>query len=257
MTIAPDWFREWFDSPYYHKLYFERDEKEAAAFIDRLLVYLDPPAGSGILDAGCGRGRHSRLLADRGFDVTGIDLAPSSIEYARRFETENLHFFLHDMRQPLGANIFTHVFNFFTSFGYFRTEREHTNAIRTISQALKPGGTFVLDYLNVHYSEDHLVHRSKKEIDGIVYFLTKWYDETHFYKKILIEDESLEAPLEYTEKVAKYSLGDFSDMFSWHGLQIQEVFGSYDLGPYHIKNSPRLILVARRAAGSGTAPMSR
>src|SRR5882762_9044446 len=78
-TIAPDWYREWFDSPYYHKLYFERNEAEAAAFIHLLLTFLDPPPEARMLDVACGRGRHARILAAQGFDVTGIDLSGNSI----------------------------------------------------------------------------------------------------------------------------------------------------------------------------------
>jgi SAM-dependent methyltransferase len=246
MVIPSDWFREWFDSPYYHKLYFERDEKEAAAFIGRLLDSLHPPAGCRMLDVACGRGRHSRILATHGYDVTGFDLAAGSIAYAKQFENEHLHFFEHDMRLPLHSNYFHYAFNFFTSFGYFRTEREHYNSIRSISQSLRPNGIFVLDYLNVHYAQDHLVHQSSKEIDGVTYYITKWFDESHFYKKIQIEDEQLSAPLEYAEKLAKFSLGDFNDMFAWHGLQIQEIYGNYALETYDIRNSPRLIMVARK-----------
>jgi hypothetical protein len=47
--------------------------------------------------------------------------------------------------------------------------------------------------------------------------------------------------------VAKFSLGDFTDMLSFQGLQVQEVFGDYQFGNYHVKNTPRLILVAYRA----------
>ena len=103
-----------------------------------------------------------------------------------------------------------------------------------------------MDYLNVHYAEDHMVHQSEKVIDGITFYITKWYDETHFYKKILIEDERLDAPLYFTEKVAKFSLGDFTDMFAYHGLQINEVFGDYTFSNYHVKNSPRLIMIAKK-----------
>ena len=42
MFNSSNWFREWFNSPYYHKLYFEHDEKEASAFITRLLNQLKP-----------------------------------------------------------------------------------------------------------------------------------------------------------------------------------------------------------------------
>ena len=103
-----------------------------------------------------------------------------------------------------------------------------------------------MDYLNVHYAEDHLVHRSEKEIDGVNFIITKWYDETHFYKKIVIEDETQTEPLTYTEKVAKFSLGDFTEMFAYQGLQIKEVFGDYNFSNYSIKNSPRLIMIAEK-----------
>jgi len=247
MTLPANWFREWFNSPYYHQLYFEHNEKEARLFIDRLLNYLVPEPGSLMLDVACGRGRHARVLADKGFDVTGIDIAPDSITFAKQFENEYLHFFEHDMRLPFWINYFNYAFNFFTSFGYFKSYRENQNAIRTIAQSLKKGGIVMIDYLNTRYAEDHFIHKSQKEINGVTYLLTKWYDESHFFKRVVIEDENRKEPLEYVERVAKYSLGDFNEMFSFHQLQMQDVYGDYDLNPYHVKNSPRLIMIARKS----------
>ena len=37
-----------------------------------------------ILDAGCGAGRMSRYLVDRGYDVQGVDLSPGMVAMARR-----------------------------------------------------------------------------------------------------------------------------------------------------------------------------
>ncbi len=246
MTETIPWFKDWFNSPYYHQLYFKRDQSEAAAFIDKLIDHLKPAAGSLMLDIACGRGRHSRMLAAKGFNVTGIDLSTDSIKEAKKFETVNLQFFLHDMRLPFWINYFDCAFNFFTSFGYFKTRREHDNAIRTIAQSLQPNGIFVIDYLNVHYAEDHFVHKSEIEIDDVTYAITKWFDETHFYKKIVVEDEELENPLTYQETVAKFSLGDFTEMLSYQQLQIQEVYGDYNFNDYHVKNSPRMIIIAKK-----------
>jgi SAM-dependent methyltransferase len=240
------WFKDWFNSPYYHLLYFNRDEHEAAVFIDKLIDLLQPAPRSAMLDIACGKGRHSLHLASKGFDVTGIDLSEESIQEALQFESETLHFYQHDMRLPFWINYFDYAFNFFTSFGYFTTQREHDDSIRTISRALRLKKTFVMDFLNVHYSEDHLVHNSEKRIDDVNFIITKWYDETHFFKKIMIEDESLTEPLVFTEKVAKFSLGDFNDMFSYHGLQIKEVYGDYQFSNYSVKTSPRLIMIAEK-----------
>jgi len=240
------WFKDWFNSPYYHQLYFNRDEQEAAIFIDALIDLLKPPTGALMLDVACGKGRHAFHLAQKGFDVTGIDLSEDSIKEALLQESDNLHFYMHDMRLPFWINYYDYAFNFFTSFGYFATRREHDSSVRTIAQSLKQGGCFVMDYLNVHYAEDHLVHQYDKEIDGINYFITKWFDETHFYKKITVEDEVLQEPLIYQEKVAKFSLGDFTEMFAYQGLQIQEVFGDYNFGKYDVRKSPRLIMIAKK-----------
>lgn len=243
------WFKDWFNSPYYHLLYFNRDEREAAAFIDKLIDYLKPLPGCRMLDVACGKGRHSIQLAGKNFDVTGIDLSEDSITEALEHESEKLHFYRHDMRLPFWINYFDYAFNFFTSFGYFKTRREHDNAIRTIAQSIKPGGIFVMDYLNVHYAEDNLVHQLEKEIEGINFIITKWFDETHFYKKIVVEDEALKEPLIYTEKVAKFSLGDFTEMFAYQGLQIQEVYGDYNFCNYDVKKAPRLIMIAKKVKG--------
>ncbi len=242
--MAAVWFRDWFNSPYYHQLYFKRDEQEAADFINKLIDLLQPLKGANMLDVACGKGRHSIQLAGKGFCVTGIDLSEDSIREAKEHESENLEFFVHDMRLPYRINYFDYAFNFFTSFGYFKTRREHDNAIRTIAQSLKANGIFVMDYLNTHYAEDNLVHKSEKQIDNVNYFITKWFDETHFYKKIVVEDDELEEPMEYTEKVAKFSLGDFTEMFAYQGLQIQEIFGDYLFNDYDVKKSPRLIMIA-------------
>jgi SAM-dependent methyltransferase len=244
--MTTTWFKDWFNSPYYHQLYFKRDELEAAAFINKLIEHLKPGLNCKMLDVACGKGRHSIQMAGKGFNVTGIDLSEDSIREAKEYEAENLEFFVHDMRLPFRINYFDYAFNFFTSFGYFATRREHDNAIRTIAQSLKPNGVFVLDYLNTHFAEDNLVHKSEKKIDDVNYYITKWFDETHFYKKIVVEDEALEEPLEYTEKVAKFNLGDFTDMFSFQGLQIQEVFGDYQFSDYDVKKSPRLIMIAKK-----------
>ena len=246
MQPASEWFREWFDSPYYHKLYFERNEQEAISFIHRLLILLRPKPASRLLDVACGRGRHARILANQGYDVTGIDLAPSSIEYARQFRNDHLDFYIHDMRQIFCTKCFDYTFNFFTSFGYFRTPRDNDRVIKMVSLALRKKGVFVLDYLNEHYTQQHLIHRSENVIDGVVYNITRWTDTTHFYKRIHIVDQQLKEPLEYTERIARLSLRDFDDMLTRGGLVIRNVFGSYSLDPFDIDRSRRLIIIAQK-----------
>ncbi|MBR2647816.1 MAG: methyltransferase domain-containing protein [Sediminibacterium sp.] len=241
------WYKNWFDSPYYHLLYQHRDEEEASQFIRTLINYLKPIHNSTMLDIACGKGRHSIALAEMGFDVTGIDLSWASIEEAKKSEHDKLHFYQHDMRLPFRINYYQYAFNFFTSFGYFKTRREHDNTIRTIAQSLERKGLFVIDYLNVHYTERILEKNFTKQMGDVAFHITKWHDDHHFFKQIQVTDADHITPHHlYTERVAKFSLGDFNDMLSYQGMQVEQVFGNYQLGEYHINNSPRMIILARK-----------
>ena len=244
---ANEWYKQWFSSPYYHKLYFEQNEQKARNFITRLANKLQPAAQSRMLEIACGQGQYSRILASLDFDVTGIDLSTDSINYANQFASDNLHFYQHDMRLPFWINYFDYAFNLFTSFGYFATKREHDDAIRTIATSLKPSGILVFDYLNVHYVEEHLVHNQEKRIDDTRFEIHRWQDDEHFYKKIIISDIALKQPVEITEKLKKFSLGDFTEMLSFQKMQVETVFGDYELQPYDIRKTPRMILFAKKA----------
>jgi len=200
-----------------------------------------------MLDVACGKGRHSLQLANKGFEVVGIDLSHESIQEALLFQQSNLHFYEHDMRLPFWINYFDYAFNFFTSFGYFKSKREDENAIRSIAQSLKSNGVFVMDYLNVAYTESQIEHLSKKEIDNVEYTITKWHDEKFFYKKILIEDNNKKKNISFTETVSKYTIQDFTGLFETQGLKIKDVYGDYQLSKYNAEESPRLILVAQKA----------
>ncbi len=242
-----EWYKDWFSSPYYEILYLLRNDDEATKSINYLVQYLRPHLGSTMLDVACGKGRHSKALAKMGFDVTGIDLSEPFIKDAKQYETGNLHFYLHDMRMPYRMNYFDYAFNFFTSFGYFRTMREHGNAVRTVAQSLKKGGVFVIDYLNVHYTEEHLVQTEEKIIGGVTFNIKRWHDNGHFFKQIQIEDAAYPGRRQmYTEKVAKFSPGAFTDLLAYQGLQVNHIFGDYALDVYDIRQSPRMIIVAEK-----------
>ncbi len=229
--IAPEsqpWFKTWFDSAYYHSLYQHRNDKEAQSFINYLLNELSPAPGATMLDLGCGAGRHSKYLASKGYNVTGLDLAFSSIRRAKKWENETLRFFQHDMRIPFGFRRFDFVFNFFTSFGYFKSRTENNKVVANISQALKPGGVVMFDYLNVAYVEEHLIPEEEKEIDGVVYRISRWTDHDFIFKRIAVYDSQLPQPLEYIEQVARFTVADFSRFFERNKLQTINVFGDYD-----------------------------
>lgn len=244
--MTSDWFADWFDTDYYHLLYRHRDHREAEAFIDSLLSYLAPPPNSRMLDVACGKGRHAGQLSQAGHYVTGIDLSLNSIREARKQESDRLRFYTHDMRQPFHMGHFDYAFNFFTSFGYFRTERENHKALRNIARSLKPGGLFVIDYLNAAWADRGISDERQLTLDGISFHTRKYREGRFFLKQIRVEDPARPGALLFEERVERITAEHLTDLLTRSGLSLLASFGDYQLHPYEPATSPRMILLARR-----------
>lgn len=239
-----EWFASWFDSPYYHILYQSHDDTEARQFIGRLLQALDLPENARILDLACGKGRHARYLAEKGFDVTGLDISPSNITFARQFEHERLTFFQHDMRLLFRINYFDAILNIFTSFGYFDSDKDHIKTLINVRRGLKPGGLFLLDFFNAHWVQQNMVKHEVKSLDGIEFNLHKTIRDTQIYKRV--EFTIGDKKFRFRERVRLFSLSDFQSMFKQSGLEIIEIFGDYDLSAFNSEHSRRLILIGQK-----------
>ena len=82
-----EWYLDWFNSPFYHLLYKERDLSEATYFMNNLINKLQIDKNSSILDLACGRGRYSLYLSNIGHKVTGIDISKENISEAKKNES--------------------------------------------------------------------------------------------------------------------------------------------------------------------------
>lgn len=239
-----EWFSTWFDSPYYHILYNNRDLLEAHQFMDRLLAYLHPKPHARILDLACGQGRHSIYINQKGFDVTGIDLSAKSIAYARQFASGRLHFDVHDMRQVYKPAHFDFILNLFTSFGYFNNETENVVALAATVKSLKPGGKLVIDFMNTDKVISNLVAMEEKEVQGINFRITRGVENGFVVKTIRFADGERE--YQFEERVRALREEDFRAYFSMVRLRLVEVFGDYTLNPFGREESDRMIFVLKK-----------
>ncbi|MGZ0016643.1 class I SAM-dependent methyltransferase [Yeosuana sp. AK3] len=235
-----DWYSSWFDTPFYHILYKDRDDAEARIFMDTLTQYLNIPEGGTILDLACGKGRHSVYLSLLGYQVTGVDLSANSIAFAKQFEHVNLHFEVHDMCMPYNKP-FDAVFNLFTSFGYFDNEEDNLNTIKAIKTDLNDYGFGVIDFMNSNFVQEHLVPEEVKVVDGITFFLKRYAQEGYIFKDITFIHEDKE--YNYQEKVRALTLSDFEALFEQAGVYLLDVFGDYKLSKFNAETSERLVMI--------------
>jgi len=239
-----EWFNEWFDSPYYHILYKNHDDDDARRVVDALLETLHLPPHARIMDLACGKGRHARYLAEKGFEVTGLDISPASILFARQFEQDGLTFFQHDMRLPFRINYYDAVMNMFTSFGYFEHDSDHLKTLKNIAKGLKMNGLFLLDYFNSIWVKAHMEEASVKTVEGIEFHMSRRIENGHVYKTVAFEAEG--KSYKFQERVRLFELEDFRLLLDKVGMTITQTFGDYGLTPFDASGSKRLILVAQK-----------
>ncbi len=238
------WFADWFNSPYYHILYKDRDQREAQHFIDNLITYLQIKKESKLIDIACGKGRHATYFNKLGFDVVGLDLSKNSITKAKQNENERLQFFTHDMRKTFKANSFHVVTNLFTSFGYFDNDKDEQEAINAMSDNLKSEGILIIDFMNVKKVIAHLVESEQKQIQDITFNICRKFEDNYIIKDISFTDK--ERNYNFQEKVKALTLSDFSDFISNAGLKIIDIFGNYKLENFNATSSERLILICKK-----------
>jgi SAM-dependent methyltransferase len=240
--VSKEWFSTWFDSPYYHILYAQRDESEAADFIASLQQKLHLAAGARVLDAACGKGRHAITLAQLGFTVDAFDLSPANIEAAQEFENKDLLFFVHDLREPLPLeNQYDAIFNFFTSFGYFDDQIDNQKAFNTFAGGLKENGLLVLDFFNPTHVLANLVPTETVICEGISFQIKRWSESGYLYKSIDFTDKGQN--YSFVEKVELVTKDDFVAYAAQAGFSLVDLKGDYKLSPFDEAASPRMIFV--------------
>ncbi|MBC5838238.1 class I SAM-dependent methyltransferase [Flavobacterium muglaense] len=237
---APTWFSSWFDTPYYHILYKERNYREAQLFMDNITHYLNLPEKAKVLDLACGKGRHSIYLSQLGFDVLGADLSENSIAEANKNANTNLHFKVHDMREPFEEK-YDAIFNLFTSFGYFENDEDNLTTLKAIKESLSEYGFAVIDFMNVTQVLSTLVPEETKTVEGIDFHLKRYLKDGHIYKEIDFEDKGQK--FHYTEKVKALTLQDFETMMEEAGIYLLDIFGDYKLKKFYKNDSERLIMI--------------
>ena len=240
LKSTENWYTSWFDTPYYHILYKDRNYREAQVFMDNLSHYLNLPEKAKVLDLACGKGRHSIYLNQLGFTVLGADLSENSIAEANKNTNETLHFKVHDMREPFEEK-FDAIFNLFTSFGYFENDEDNLTTLKAIKESLSEYGFAVIDFMNVAQVLETLVPEETKTVEGIDFHIKRYLKDGHIYKEIDFEDKGQK--FHFTEKVKALTLRDFEELMEEAGIYLLDIFGDYKLKKFHKTDSERLIMI--------------
>jgi SAM-dependent methyltransferase len=230
----------WYETAFrkqYLDLYYHRNDEAAKGEAAFALRALGLKGGERVVDVACGAGRHARALGALDVRVIGVDLSRDLLAAATGVARVRA-----DMRALPFLGAFDAATSFFTSFGYF-DDRGNEQAMASIAGALRPGGMFLLDFMNAAAVEAHLVPESREEREGRTYNVRRRIDDDRVVKDVVIEEEGL--TLSYSESVRLYNHHELVRLLRGAGLLVVASYGAFD-GRDFTTDAPRCILVARK-----------
>lgn len=242
-----EWFESWFNTSEYLNVYRHRNQTEAAQLVRLILDNVCLPQNSKILDLACGAGRHSVLFAEKGYNVTAVDLSDTllkvAVEHAKALELK-IKFLKSDLRYLELDDKYNMIVNLFTSFGYFDSDKENIGVIQKAIRLLEPGGYFVLDFLNKNYVEKNLIKYSEEPVENGLLIQERSILENRVTKKITIRKNNHEEF--YSESVRLFTSEELLNIFKRRGLAIKKTFGDFHGNKFDKENSPRIIIIAEK-----------
>jgi SAM-dependent methyltransferase len=233
-----EWFEEWFGEEYLH-LYPHRNEVDAERVVALLAAALPWRSGWRVLDVACGAGRHLAALERAGAVPYGFDLSGALLRRAREVTRRPL--VRADMRAlPYRPRSMDLTVNLFTSFGYFAADEEHHDAIGQMLATVRPGGWFVIDFLNAEQVRSALVPSESMQFgtQSVAIARVISADGRFVRKTIRMPDGRA-----FEERVRLLGAAELEQMITAHGAVITARFGDYAGGP--LSGGTRTILAAR------------
>lgn len=222
--------------------------------VDGIIKLCSLREGDTVLDCPSGYGRHSIALAEKGFQVTGVDINDFFLKVAReqvqKHSIQNCRFLKEDMRVIDFTETFDAVVNMFYSFGFFSAEEDNSRVAHNFYRALKPGGTFLMHThitLPKIMSGDYKRHEIRTLQSGNKLELFRDYDPNTKRENgqwfIIYPDGTKKASEPYSMRI--YSTEEFVDLCRGAGFRDVKAYGDWN-GAHYEDSSPLLIAVATK-----------
>jgi SAM-dependent methyltransferase len=259
--VTPKRKKEWFDDDEFWRAlapFLFTEERLAAAddHVEKALA-LARPRGRRALDLACGPGRCSIALAQRDFEVTGVDRTKLLLDRARRRARRAglaVEWVRSDMRDFVREEAFDLALNMFTSFGYFDDKEEDATVLRNVLTSLRPGGIFLLEMVGKEYLAAIFQPTSMETLpDGsqLVQKREIFDDWTRVRNDWVLIRKGRTRTFRFHHTI--YSGQELKDRLLDAGFENVRLYGSLEGHPYGL-DSERLVAVARKAGRGSRRP---
>lgn len=127
-----------------------------------------------VIDLGCGTGEITIRLANKGYQLSGVDNSLEMLSYAEQKSYENnlaIQWFQQDLRELDGFTELDAAISYCDVINYITSEDELRNVFKRIFNLLKDGGLFIFDVHSLDYAQTHLMNKTFTEVTEQVSYI--------------------------------------------------------------------------------------
>ena len=206
-----------------------------------------------VLDLGCGTGSMTELLAEKGYDMIGVDNSEDMLEIAMEKRIESGHdilYLLQNMQEFELYGTVKAVVSVCDSVNYITEKAELEEVFRLVNNYLDPQGIFIFDF-NTEYKYREILGNQviAEDREECSFIWENYYDHTSMineYELTLFVQEEDDLYRKYQESHFQkaYTLRDIRSMIEASGLKFVTAYDAYtQKAPMH--NSERITVIAR------------
>lgn len=203
-----------------------------------------------ILDLGCGTGKLTRLMEQKGYDMIGLDNSFEMLDIAREHEDTSILYLMQDMREFELYGTVRAVYSACDSVNYILEEEELRQVFSLVNNYLDPGGIFVFDFNSSYKYRELLAENTFAETrDEGSFIWENYYDEEegiNEYDLTLYIKEKDERFARFQEVHYQkcYELSTMKRLLTEAGLEFVAAYDAYTKKPV-AEDSEKIMIVAR------------
>ncbi|MCE7002625.1 methyltransferase domain-containing protein [Kibdelosporangium philippinense] len=210
---------------------FQPHRAKEAADLVATSPLLDFGPAARVLDLCCGPGLWLLPLAQRGYQVTGVDLSPIMLEHAKT-RCPEAELICEDMLEFARPGQFDVALNVFTSFGYFAEAEDNLQVLRNAYTSLAKDGQLILDVLGKEVLASWVGRPKSVDVEGGYVVMRDTVLDTWTRLRTdwtLIKGETARHAV---IECFIYSGAELKALLQEAGFQDIECFGDFDGAPY-------------------------
>lgn len=203
-----------------------------------------------LLDLGCGTGKLTRLMAEKGYDMIGVDYSYEMLDIAKAQSEDSILYLLQDMREFELYGTVQGIYSACDCINYILEEEELGQVFALANNYLDPGGIFVFDINTPYKYHELLAENTFAETREEGSFIWENYfdieEDINEYALTLYikEQEGRFQRFEETHYQRCYDLELIQRLLEEAGLELVAVYDAYTKEPVS-KECEKALFIAR------------